>query len=47
MSDKEELQEAYLEGYATGRGTETLADIAIRTAKSRFERWYKLNHDDS
>jgi hypothetical protein len=47
MTDKEELKEAYVEGYKTGRGTERLSDIAIRTATSRFERWFDLNKGES
>lgn len=46
MTDKATLKEAFLEGYETGRGVESLSDVAKRTAEGKFERWYDLNFSD-
>jgi len=43
MTDKDALRKAYLEGYSEGKNVEELSDIAIKTAKQRFNRWYDLN----
>jgi len=47
MTDKDDLQETYLEGYSQGRGVEELSDIAIRTATERFERWHAKNKGEN
>jgi len=42
---RELMKEAYMEGYALGEDVEELQNVAIRTAESRFERWYALNYE--
>lgn len=34
---------AYWEGWQKAVGSESLPPIAYRTARSRFERWWKMN----
>ena len=43
------MRAAFLAGFALGRTGHTdgdLASISVRTAVSRFERWYELYPDD-
>jgi hypothetical protein len=46
MTDKEELRQAFLEGYKAGRGVEEVSSMSVKTAKSRFERWFSLNKNE-
>jgi len=43
MTDKETLREAYIEGYKQGRSVEEYSKTTIKTAESKFERWWNLN----
>jgi len=46
MTDKEELRQAFLEGYTHGKNVEEVEAISLKSAKSRFERWFTLNKSD-
>jgi hypothetical protein len=42
---KEEMWQAYWEGFKVGRGVESYQSIAKRTARDRFERWWTKNKE--
>lgn len=46
MTDKEELQQAFVEGFRHGRNVEEIDSMSLKTAKSRFNRWFNLNKRD-
>jgi len=44
MTDKETAKEAFIEGYKEGKSVEEYSQTTIRTAETKFERWWRLNH---
>jgi len=38
---------SYWEGYKHGKSVESYNAVQRRTALSRFERWWRLNHEES
>lgn len=46
MSNKEDMEQAFIEGYTFGKDVEELREISVETAKGRFERWYALNFEE-
>jgi len=43
MTDKEQLKAAYIEGYKDGKNVEEYSRTTIKTAETKFERWWNLN----
>jgi hypothetical protein len=42
-SIKQMCWQVYWEGFKLGRGVEFYEDVLRRTARTRFERWWKAN----
>lgn len=42
---KELAWRAWLEAWDQARGSETMQNITVRTAQSRFERWWNENYE--
>ena len=43
MTQKEDLWEAYFEGYDLGYHVEELDENDYKTARANFEQWYSIN----
>jgi hypothetical protein len=41
--DKETAKQAFIEGYKEGKSVEEYSNTTIKTAESKFERWWQLN----
>lgn len=46
MTDKQDLREAYIQGYKEGNGG-LWSELKAKTAQKTFERWFDLNLSDN
>jgi len=44
---KQELKEAYLQGYELGKGVEQMEEVSLKAAETEFEQWYTNNRGET